>query len=93
MCKQPFTPPFSATGQPGAPLYLGTTYNLLANLVAQIRNAHPAPSFYGGDGMGATASWSKVHFHTTNANMLFWGERAGTLSKTLFYGESPPYLE
>jgi hypothetical protein len=45
-------PPFSATGQPGAPLYLGTTYNLLANLVAQIRNAHPAPSFYGGDGMG-----------------------------------------
>ena len=34
MCKQPFTPPFSATDQPGAPLYLGTTYNLLANLVA-----------------------------------------------------------
>jgi hypothetical protein len=35
MCKQPFTPPFSATDQPGAPLYLGTTYNLIANLVAQ----------------------------------------------------------
>jgi hypothetical protein len=52
MCKQPFTPPFSATDQPGAPLYLGTTYNLLANLVAQIRNAHPAPSIYGEDGMG-----------------------------------------
>ena len=52
MCKQPFTPPFSATDQPGAPLYLGTTYNLLANLVAHIRNAHPAPSIYGEDGVG-----------------------------------------
>ena len=52
MCKQPFTTPFSATDQPGVPLYSGTTYNLLANLVAQIRNAHPAPSIYGEDGMG-----------------------------------------
>jgi hypothetical protein len=47
----PFTPPFSATAQLGAPLYVGTTYNLLANYVAQIRNAHPAPGLYGGDGI------------------------------------------
>ena len=60
MCKQPFTPPFSATDQPGAPLYLGTTYNLLANLVAQIRNAHPAPSIYGEDGMGETSDGKKI---------------------------------
>jgi hypothetical protein len=32
---------------PTPPLYLVTTYNLVANLVAQIRNAHPA--LYGGD--------------------------------------------
>jgi hypothetical protein len=38
MCRQPLNPPpffFSATGQPGVPLYLGTAYNLIAN--------HPHP--------------------------------------------------
>jgi hypothetical protein len=41
------TPPF-----PGTPQYLGTIYNLLAYLVAQIQNPHPGGIDNGGDGMG-----------------------------------------
>jgi hypothetical protein len=52
MFKHPRPPFFSASGQPGPILYLDTTYNLLANSVAQIRNAHLAPGLYGGDDMG-----------------------------------------
>jgi hypothetical protein len=58
MCIQPFTGPFSITGQPDVPLYLGTANNLLRRsfsyLVAQILNAHPSPGLYGGGGMGPT---------------------------------------
>jgi hypothetical protein len=52
-----FYPPLFSHRSTRRPLYLGTTYNLLANLVAQIRTAHPAPSIYGEDGMGGRLRW------------------------------------